>query len=231
VSTTGRGQGGLRTRRSYDSPRGAGATPHRWQRDNQSNVRLYGELAHRYGIDFRAADWGSRQSQQKRFQVLSEAGDLRGRSVLDVGCGQGDLYAWLKQRKIKTRYTGIDITPQVIEAAGKRFPRVRFCAWDLLDASRRMAPHDYVFSSGIFTHRRTAPFGFLQAMVRRMFELSKRAVAFNCLSTWAAGQQGTEFHADPLKVLAFCRSLSERVVLRHDYHPRDFTVYVYKAGA
>jgi SAM-dependent methyltransferase len=201
---------------------------HRWSKDNQSNIHLYSELAQRYGIDFRAADWGSRDSQEKRFQVLCEIGDLDDRSVLDIGCGQGDLYGWLKRHKKHARYTGLDITPHMVDQARKRFPKARFCDWDLLDDSRPLKAHDYVVSSGIFAHRRTSPFEFLKAMVRRMFELSRRGVAFNSLSTWATEKVGTEFHADPLKVLAFCRALSPRVALRHDYHPRDFTVYVYK---
>ncbi len=203
---------------------------HRWHKDNQSNVRFYGDLARRYGVDVRAMDWGSRESQGKRFQVLGEVAHLNDRSVLDVGCGQGDLYAWLEKHHKRVRYTGIDITPEMVETALQRFPTARFCVWDLLDDSHRMIPHDYVLSSGIFTHRKTAPFEFLKAMVRRMFGLASRGVAFNCLSAWAAEKEGKEFHADPLRVLAFCRTLSRRVVLRHEYHPRDFTVYVYKAS-
>jgi hypothetical protein len=53
-------------------------------------------------------------------------------------------------------------------------------------------------------------------------------VAFNSLSAWATDQEAGEFYADPLRVVDFCRRITPRVVLRHDYHPRDFTVYLYK---
>ena len=42
------------------------------------------------------------------------------------------------------------------------------------------------------------------------------------------GEPG-EFYADPVQTLSWCHTLSPFVVLRHDYHSRDFTVYVYKA--
>jgi len=61
-----------------------------------------------------------------------------------------------------------------------------------------------------------------------MFSLATSAVAFNTLSTWAQDQEAGEFYADPLKVVEFCRTLTPWVVMRHDYHPRDFTVYLYK---
>jgi hypothetical protein len=54
------------------------------------------------------------------------------------------------------------------------------------------------------------------------------ALAFNSLSNWANDQEANEFYADPVQVLNFCRELTPWVVLRHDYHPRDFTVYMYK---
>ena len=35
-------------------------------------------------------------------------------------------------------------------------------------------------------------------------------------------------YSDPSQVFRFCKSLSEWVVLRHDYLPHDFTIYMYK---
>ena len=71
----------------------------------------------------------------------------------------------------------------------------------------------------------------MRDLVARMFALCREAVAFNSLSTWAPDPEPSEFYADPAETLAFCRTLTTRVTLRHDYHTRDFTVYLYRAGA
>jgi SAM-dependent methyltransferase len=200
----------------------------RWRDDNERNIQLYGELVRKYGSDVRSLGWSSRESQARRFAVFAEIGNLKGASVLDVGCGLGDLYGWMRKKRLDVRYTGIDVTPGMVKLARQQFPAVQFRVQELLDVSLRIAKHDYVLSSGIFTHRNRASFKFLTAAIERMFELSKLAVGFNCLSAWAETKEPGEFHADPLKVLSFCRKLTPRVVLRHDYHPRDFTVYLYR---
>jgi SAM-dependent methyltransferase len=200
----------------------------RWLTDNERNIRLYSELVRKHGNDVRSLGWSSRESQARRFAVFAEIGKLKGASVLDVGCGLGDLYGWMKKKRLDVRYTGIDLTPEMIKVAQRRFPAAQFRVRDLLDASLPLARHDYVLSSGIFTHRSRVPFDFLTAAIQRMFDLSRHAVAFNCLSAWAKTKEPGEFHADPLKVLSFCRKLTPRVVLRHDYHPRDFTIYLYR---
>jgi SAM-dependent methyltransferase len=201
---------------------------HRWHKDNDRNVRIYSERVALHGYDVKALGWGSRESQVRRFEVLSEVGKLSGSNVLDVGCGLGDLYAWIRRKRLRVRYTGVDITPGIVDKARARFPKTQFRVCDVLDRSQPVAVHDYVMSSGIFTHRGASAFEFLEAMVRRMFDLSKHALAFNCLSGWAEVKERGEYHADPLKVVSLCRNLTPRVVLRHDYHPRDFTVYLYR---
>jgi trans-aconitate methyltransferase len=201
---------------------------HRWRKDNERNIRIYSERVRRHGYDEKALGWGSRKSQARRFAVLSEVGSLNGSSVLDVGCGLGDLHAWMRRKRLRVRYTGVDITPGMVDKARARFPKTQFRLCDVLDGSQPVAAHDFVLSSGIFTHSGRSGIEFLQAMVRRMFALSKQALAFNCLSGWAEEKEHGEFHADPLRVLSFCQTLTPRVVLRHDYHPRDFTIYLYR---
>ena len=66
------------------------------------------------------------------------------------------------------------------------------------------------------------------SIIEKMFELSTGVIAFNSLSSWAKDPQAKEFYADPATVLHFCRELTPWVVLRHEYHPRDFTVFMYK---
>ena len=203
-----------------------------WKLDNDNNVRIYSGLVQKYGCDVRALDWGSRESQQLRFSVLAQVGNLDGASVLDVGCGLGDFFEWTRNSGLVLDYTGIDLTPSMIELARQRFPRARFEVADLLSyAPTATDGLDFVVESGIFTFRKQDAFDYLRATVTRMFDLCSRAVAFNCLSAWAPGQDAGEFYADPLKTTEFCRSLTPWVVLRHDYHARDFTVYMYRDRA
>jgi RimJ/RimL family protein N-acetyltransferase/SAM-dependent methyltransferase len=198
-----------------------------WQSDTEWNRAYYTASNQKFGIDVRASDWSSRASQAARFDVLAKIGDIRAGNILDVGCGQGDLYDWLRLTGHRGGYVGIDVTPAMIAAASKRFPGVQFRNVDLMgerDPSDLAA--DWVFASGIFTFRRAEPQRYLEAMVARMFSLARKGLAFNSLSAWADRRQDGEFMADPMQVLAFCRMLTPRVALRHDYHPGDFTIYM-----
>lgn len=198
-----------------------------WHKDDIRNINYYTNLITKYGIDIRALDWGSCESQQLRFSILSQIGDLNGKTLLDVGCGLGDFYDWLKRSGIITKYTGIDITPKMIEISAQRFPEASFNIANLLDKNE-MGHFDFVFASGIFTHRQIDSLSVFETMIKKMFAVCNRAVAFNSLSNWTHTKEGDEFHADPLETIAFCHTLTPWVVLRHDYHPRDFTIYMYK---
>lgn len=200
-------------------------------RDDARNIDIYTDLAVRYGHDVRALDWASRDSQERRFRVLAGVGDLNGYSVLDVGCGLGDFAAWCARQSLAVDYTGIDMTPRMVELARQSLPAQAFRAADLfsLPPPPEGRAWDYVVASGIFAKRQENPAGYLRDAVAHMFSLCMSATAFNVLSTWSPVTEGTEFHADPQSTLEYCRSLTPWVVLRHDYHPRDFTIYLYKA--
>lgn len=200
-----------------------------WRKDNQYNIEYFGNRVATYGVDVRSLNWGSKISQHKRFSILAEVGNLDGQSVLDVGCGIGDLLEWFEEEKISVNYSGIDITPKMVDVARQRFPHACFDVVDLLDSETIFENrYDYVFASGIFTYRDYDAFGFLQAMVQKMFSLATVAVAFNTLSVWSEFQEPQEFYADPLQVVSFCRTLTPWVVLKHDYHRGDFSIFLYR---
>lgn len=202
-----------------------------WRKEDEENEAVYSRLVGRHGAGHRAADWGSRESQELRFAVLCEAGIGKDSSVLDIGCGSGDFYGFLAGRGFAGVYTGIDITPAMVEAAEKRFPEARFFAGDIMkdDAGGGAEPHDFVTASGIFAKRPEGGQSYLHAMAERMFALCRKGAAFNSLSAWAPEKQAGEFYADPLAALEFCRTLTPWVGLRADYHNRDFTIYMYRS--
>jgi SAM-dependent methyltransferase len=199
-----------------------------WDKENQKNIDHYTNELTTYGNDVKSLNWGSEYSQKKRFKILSEIDDLSGSAILDIGCGLGDFYLWLKENsKGFKNYTGIDITPAMISHAKENFPEANFITSNILDDSYSECA-DYVFSSGIFTYRQSNAEEFLHAMIKKMFELCTKGLAFNCLSGLSKSSEENEFTPDPMELFTYCRELSPWVSLRHDYHLGDFTIYVKK---
>jgi SAM-dependent methyltransferase len=169
--------------------------------------------------------WGSRELQRRRFEVLVEALDeatLRTASILDVGCGTGDLIPFLVERGWQGRYAGVDALPDMIARARAQHPEHAFEVArieDLVD----LPMFDLVVASGIFA---VFTADEMQAAIPLLFARARRALAFNCLSAWAHVQQDGELYLEPAVALAWSRASSSRVVLRCDYLPNDFTMYV-----
>lgn len=184
----------------------------------------YVPLIQRYGFDFRSVDWGTQQGQEVRFQILLEVGNLLDASLLDMGCGLGHLVKHLTARGFRGKYLGIDVLPEMLACAREHYPHWQFQEGDILDPEKSWTA-DYVVGSGLFT------FGdneLMQSTVQAMFQTCTKAVAFNSLSAWADHKETGEFYADPLGTLEFCRTLTPWVILRHDYLPHDFTIYMYR---
>lgn len=190
-------------------------------------AKRYQRLFIEHGASHGTLNWGSREGQQLRFKVLAEIASLDGKRILDVGCGLGDFAGWLLKKKINADYTGIDLTPELVEQAKITFPGMKFLQGSILDEFLlNEMEFDYVFASGIFYTYSEGRDAWLKSAVARMWQLCRRGVAFNSLSAWAENQEPGEFYADPGETIAFCRSLTPWVTMRHDYHSRDFSIFM-----
>lgn len=92
--------------------------------------------------------WGSNFSQIKRFIVIKEiiqSYNLESYSILDVGCGYGDLFDFISP----TRYLGIDIREDAIKLA---INKNRPC--DFINTTINTIDEKFTFcvASGIFCH-------------------------------------------------------------------------------
>lgn len=195
--------------------------------DDRRTVDYFTARIGRFGEAVEAMDWGSRASQATRFEVLAGLGFRSGDSLLDVGCGQGDLLDWLTTRGLEPSYIGIDITPAMIAMARSRFPDARFELMNAADANN-LGVLDFAVASGIFYRRQHQPFDYLCETVIRLYSLCRKGLAFNCLSRALSMAEEREYRESPAKVFEFCRTLTPLVAVRHDYHPGDFTIYMRK---
>ncbi len=74
-----------------------------------------------HGKDIKTLGWGNIEQQEYRFKNILNATDFNKKNILDIGCGFGDLYDFLKNSQIKIQsYTGWDINENLLEKANNR---------------------------------------------------------------------------------------------------------------
>src|SRR5258708_30984982 len=137
----------------------------------------------------------SRENQEARFKALIGIGDLAGQRILDLGCGLGCLYAYLKESGWKGEYTGIDLLDMMVKGAQKRFPEVVFEKKDILKnpPNRKW---DYVLISGVFNHLVKNNWDWIEKTMRSCLSLAEKGVAFNLLDGRDNWKDPDLFYAD-----------------------------------
>lgn len=189
----------------------------------------YERHVRRFGYDYRALGFGRRASQEKRFQAAAALGSFHGRTLLDAGCGFGDLLAWLKARGVQPAYSGIDICPPMIEHCRKRFPQHagRFAVADVL-AYEPAERFDYVVASGLFGYEASTTEARIVPTLESLFSWCRIGLAVNFLSRRAARRSPQRVYVDPVEMLRIAHGLTPSVRLDHTYLPNDFTLCLYR---
>jgi SAM-dependent methyltransferase len=174
-----------------------------------------------------ALGWRHNEDQLARFAMLALIGDMNGCSVLDAGCGYGDLRGYLGNIYPRVKYTGIDQIGSFLATAIKRnadlpdtkFYKANFCTDNL-------PPADYVLACGSLNYY-SSDRDFIYKTIGKLFGACHIALGFNLLSK-IEGPPGILVAYDPDVIVQYCRSLTVSVILRQDYFEGDFTIFMYR---
>ena len=155
--------------------------------------------------------------------------------VADFGCGTGHLYSFLKKKiNFKGEYVGYDISSEMINFAKKKHKKARFENINILN-KRINENFDYVLINGTFNNKTKNNFLWVKKCLKILFKKTKKAIAFNNLTTYVDYFDKKLYYIRPEKIFSFCKTeLSPLVILNHNYHikkqylPYEFTTYVYK---
>ena len=182
----------------------------------------------KHGESPKALQWNSYLSAALRYREIVADIDITGHSVLDAGCGMGDLLPYLLAKTIDFSYLGVDITPELIEIARKRYDGFGFAVADPFSTDFTDT-FDIIISSGVMNSNIPGWMQKRQAMITKLFNQSKVALAFNM----AGGKEVIEntnkiAYANSAEILEFCKTLSDKVSLRDGYHSKDFTITMVK---
>ncbi|HUQ12647.1 MAG TPA: methyltransferase domain-containing protein [Novosphingobium sp.] len=112
--------------------------------------------------------------------LLDRIGRESGRSIVDIGCGAGEVALAVAAARPRARVLGIDISPDLVAAASMRGGRVANCSFALADATDwtpdRGAPDLYVSRHGVmFFDDPVAAFMHLRAVAA-----SDARLVFSC---------------------------------------------------
>ena len=199
-------------------------------------LRPYRQAAEVHGAGFESLLWASPHTQAARFDAVRRICDLRGRSVLDVGCGRADFLPYLIERDVRPdEYIGLEAVPELAKAAEKRAksigpggPAASILRADFVrDPVRMFVGADVVVFSGSFNTLDDGPF---YDTLRHAYNAAAEALVFNFLSApYLAGRDYLRWRrADD--VLTFVRGLGgssgggREVRTLSDYLPGDTTV-------
>ena len=197
--------------------------------DKQKISRTYQEKLKEFGSNSaQSLHWQNEFTQFTRFKILSQISPLNGKSILDVGCGLGDLYLYLSAKFKSIKYTGIDIVPEMIAAAKRKYPGVDFQNKEIWDFETKS--FDYVFASGIFSHRIADFRKKYFEILRQLYEVTNEGVAFNMLNNAQHPEDDLFVAYNPEEVLEYCETFAAKAELVQNYLPHDFTIFLYKGS-
>lgn len=193
--------------------------------EKQATIDRYNARFEQYGHDARTLGWTKRQ-HLLRYEILLSYWNLAGADLLDFGCGFGDMYAYCRQSgRDGVRYHGIDLNPRLIEAGRARYPDADLRALDVA-VDGLPQTYDVIVASGVYNYRMADNWRF----VRETFDLfrakARRGFAANFITDRVDFREDSLFYADPCAVLDLAYRYSKRVMLRQDYMPFEFTVFV-----
>lgn len=174
-------------------------------------------------------DWAGADTQIARFEVLTKHVALTGKTLLDVGCGLGDLATFLQRKNIPVTYTGVDVVEEMLARAQCEHPKERFVRANVFDPNDETLAgeaFDVVFCSGTLNLNLGNNVEFLGQALSSMLRLTRERLVVNFLHICGDYTDPTYFHYDPNEVLTALTPLccGENPQLIDNYLPNDFTV-------
>ena len=190
---------------------------------------FFNKLVEKHGYSPKSLAYSGEKSQKIKFNIVTEVGIEDNCSVLDVGCGFGDYFNYLKQKGVKNvKYCGIDISNKIVDFAKEKNSLVNVIQGNVLDLSDD-EKYDYVISLGFNCVKTGHNWETLTQVLNKMWKLSKKGIAYNATSTFGKISSREIYFISPVKVIDYIMNhLTYKVVFRHDYMPHDFTIFAYK---
>jgi ubiquinone/menaquinone biosynthesis C-methylase UbiE len=198
------------------------------ENDKKFVMGRYRILLEKYGYSPKSIGW-PKGDPEFRYHILTSLAVLqKGDTLLDLGCGFGDLFSFLNKYSPGVKYMGVDFNNELIEVGKNVYPDADLRVGDIMIDD--FGTFDWVVAYGIFNNRlpETSNEDSIKKTVQKMFQIAKKGVSVNFLTSYVDYTNPMAYHVSPEWAFSFAKTLTKRVCLRHDYMPYDFFLYLYK---
>jgi len=192
-------------------------------------AELYNSRFDEFGRQIKTVGWGCEKDQKLRFEVLFRGLNPKGKTILDVGCGLGDLIKFLEEKTDGDfQYIGIDVAEKLIsDAISTHFKSGReFYTGDIFAVT--LPKIDIAVLSGALSLKVDGIQQYAFKTMKKMFEISQEAACLNFLSRYVDFELEKNQHYQPEEVFSRAKEFSKRVNLINDYPLYEFTIQMLK---
>ena len=188
-----------------------------------------------YGQNHRGVGWPRKKDAIKRYEVMSKLikNKKSKNSILDLGCGLSHFYKYLKLKKFKIKYVGVDISSKMIAISKKKYPNNLYYVLDILKDHSKMPKVDYIIINGLFTHKgrysNKVMLRFVKNILRISASKAKIGISFNVFSESADWRDKGNFYLNLKTITDFIsKQISNKFIINHDYGLYEYTIFIYK---
>jgi SAM-dependent methyltransferase len=185
---------------------------------------IYKQAFDKYGESPKSLHWVNYASQAIRFKNLVADLELEDKSILDAGCGMGDILPFIYTRASRFDYLGVDINKDFIKVARKRYDGHKFKVGDPFFGRIRHR-FDVVLSCGVMNENIPDWLEVRKQMIANLFENTRETLAFNMAGSLSYIPPDSKIaYADAQQIYDYCKSLTSQVSLKTGYSNYDFTI-------
>lgn len=192
----------------------------------------YQKRIQEHGVSFDSMKSGSEEKQLIRHKVHASSLLTSNPSVLDIGCGLGDFYRYLGNNEISCTYSGYDIIEEYVGFCKSNYAGCNFEVRNVLENDID-GMYDNIVLSQVLNNRyqKSDNMEVMQQMISACFEHANVAVSIDMMSDHVDFKSEELFYYSPEKIFSFAKTLTKRVILRHDYRPYEFCLQLFQMDA
>ena len=202
--------------------------------DFEDKIRAYYlDKISEYGPSPQGVDWNGIESQHARFQLLVKHLEIEMDStILDFGCGYGELLSYLRDRNNIINYLGYDIVQHSIDTAKGLHNESQASFVSILPQS---SIWDFVLMSGVFNVKGDVDqvewSEYVVSTINSLLQRAGKGISFNMLTTFNDEHRRKEhlYYVNPMELVSKLEiNPPYTVILNHSYPMWEYTVTILK---